>query len=58
MWYNAYPAKVFMGDTGSLTIGGNHCNIGHCITERIIDTHSLRNILNGEPVCRFAGGLF
>ena len=22
MWYNAYPAQVFMGDTGSLTIGG------------------------------------
>jgi phospho-N-acetylmuramoyl-pentapeptide-transferase len=22
LWYNAFPAKVFMGDTGSLTIGG------------------------------------
>ncbi len=22
LWYNAYPAKVFMGDTGSLTLGG------------------------------------
>lgn len=22
LWFNAYPAKVFMGDTGSLTIGG------------------------------------
>lgn len=22
MWYNAYPAQVFMGDTGSLTLGG------------------------------------
>lgn len=22
LWHNAYPAKVFMGDTGSLTIGG------------------------------------
>ena len=22
LWYNAYPAKVFMGDTGSLSIGG------------------------------------
>jgi phospho-N-acetylmuramoyl-pentapeptide-transferase len=22
LWYNAYPAKVFMGDTGSLAIGG------------------------------------
>lgn len=22
LWYNSYPAEVFMGDTGSLTIGG------------------------------------
>ncbi|WP_185877567.1 MraY family glycosyltransferase [Blattabacterium cuenoti] len=22
LWYNIYPAKIFMGDTGSLTIGG------------------------------------
>ena len=22
LWYNAYPAQVFMGDTGSLSIGG------------------------------------
>lgn len=22
LWFNSYPAKVFMGDTGSLTIGG------------------------------------
>lgn len=23
LWYNAYPAQVFMGDTGSLMIGGS-----------------------------------
>ena len=22
LWYNSYPAQVFMGDTGSLTVGG------------------------------------
>ena len=22
LWYNAYPAQIFMGDTGSMTIGG------------------------------------
>jgi phospho-N-acetylmuramoyl-pentapeptide-transferase len=22
LWYNTFPAQVFMGDTGSLTIGG------------------------------------
>jgi len=27
LWYNCYPAQVFMGDTGSLTLGGI---IGEC----------------------------
>ena len=22
LWYNTYPAQIFMGDTGSLTVGG------------------------------------
>jgi len=22
LWYNSYPAQVFMGDTGSLMLGG------------------------------------
>lgn len=22
LWYNSYPAQIFMGDTGSLTLGG------------------------------------
>ena len=22
MWYNSYPAQIFMGDTGSLALGG------------------------------------
>jgi phospho-N-acetylmuramoyl-pentapeptide-transferase len=22
LWFNSYPAQVFMGDTGSLTLGG------------------------------------
>jgi phospho-N-acetylmuramoyl-pentapeptide-transferase len=22
LWYNTYPAQIFMGDTGSLTLGG------------------------------------
>jgi phospho-N-acetylmuramoyl-pentapeptide-transferase len=22
LWYNSYPAQVFMGDTGSLSLGG------------------------------------
>ena len=22
LWYNSYPAQIFMGDTGSLALGG------------------------------------
>ena len=24
LWYNAFPAEVFMGDTGSMALGGAH----------------------------------
>jgi phospho-N-acetylmuramoyl-pentapeptide-transferase len=29
LWYNAYPAQVFMGDTGSLGAGRHHRHAGH-----------------------------
>ena len=31
LWYNAFPAQVFMGDTGSLTIGGIIAVFDHII---------------------------
>ena len=42
LWYNAFPAQVFMGDTGSLTIGGI---IGACAV--IIHKELLLPILCG-----------
>lgn len=27
LWYNAYPARLFMGDTGSLAIGATLCTV-------------------------------
>ena len=42
LWYNAYPAQMFMGDTGSLTIGGI---IGVCAV--IIHKELLAPILCG-----------
>ena len=44
LWYNCYPAQVFMGDTGSLAIGG------------IIAVFA-RNLLRREPVGHFSGRL-
>ncbi len=31
LWYNSYPAQVFMGDTGSLSIGGIIAVLALCI---------------------------
>jgi phospho-N-acetylmuramoyl-pentapeptide-transferase len=44
LWYNAPPAKIFMGDTGSLALGGSLGAIG------IITKH--------EIVLAITGGLF
>ena len=44
MWFNAPPAKIFMGDTGSLSLGGSLGAVG------IITKH--------EIVLAITGGLF
>ena len=44
LWYNAPPAKIFMGDTGSLSLGGSLGAVG------IITKH--------EIVLAITGGLF
>jgi phospho-N-acetylmuramoyl-pentapeptide-transferase len=44
LWYNAPPAKIFMGDTGSLSLGGSLGAIG------IVSKH--------EIVLAIVGGLF
>lgn len=44
LWYNAYPAQVFMGDTGSLSLGG------------IIGVSSL--LLKREALLAIVGGVF
>lgn len=36
LWYNAYPAQIFMGDTGSLTIGGLIAIIAICIRKELL----------------------
>lgn len=44
LWYNGYPAQVFMGDTGSLALGG------------ILGVSSV--LLRREAVLAIAGGIF
>lgn len=36
LWYNAYPAQVFMGDTGSLAIGGIIATLAICIRKELL----------------------
>jgi phospho-N-acetylmuramoyl-pentapeptide-transferase len=36
LWYNAYPASVFMGDTGSLMLGGVIATIAIMIRKELL----------------------
>lgn len=36
LWYNAYPAQVFMGDTGSLAIGGIIASLAVVIRKELL----------------------
>ncbi|MDP0490649.1 MAG: phospho-N-acetylmuramoyl-pentapeptide-transferase [Verrucomicrobiota bacterium JB023] len=36
LWFNAYPAKVFMGDTGSLAIGGCIGTTAICVRQELL----------------------
>lgn len=36
LWYNSYPAQVFMGDTGSLTLGGLIAVIALCVRKEFL----------------------
>ena len=36
LWYNAYPAQVFMGDTGSLALGGNIASLSIIVRKELL----------------------
>jgi phospho-N-acetylmuramoyl-pentapeptide-transferase len=36
LWYNSFPAQVFMGDTGSLTLGGIIAVLALCIRKELM----------------------
>ena len=45
LWFNAPPAKIFMGDTGSLSLGGSLGAIG------IITKHEIVLAITGWTFC-------
>jgi phospho-N-acetylmuramoyl-pentapeptide-transferase len=36
LWYNSFPAQIFMGDTGSLAIGGIIAVFALCIRKELL----------------------
>jgi phospho-N-acetylmuramoyl-pentapeptide-transferase len=36
LWFNAYPARVFMGDTGSLALGGAIGAVALCTKQELL----------------------
>ena len=36
LWFNAYPAEMFMGDTGSLFLGGALAAVALCVKQELI----------------------
>lgn len=56
--FNAHPAKVFMGDTGSLGIGGGHRGDCDRNQNRAAVHHHRRRVRHRNAVRRAAGGLF
>lgn len=36
LWYNFYPAQIFMGDTGSLTLGGILGTVAICLKQELL----------------------
>ncbi len=53
--FNANPAKVFMGDTGSLALGGAHCSCSNFIKTRIATCNHWRSIRNGNFIGYYSG---
>jgi phospho-N-acetylmuramoyl-pentapeptide-transferase len=36
LWFNAYPAEMFMGDTGSLFLGGAIATVALCVKQELL----------------------
>ena len=41
LWYNSFPAQIFMGDTGSLSIGGIIAVFALCIRKDLVESFSV-----------------
>jgi phospho-N-acetylmuramoyl-pentapeptide-transferase len=46
LWYNVFPARSFMGDTGSLTLGGIIAALAIIMRKELLDTHPVRGVFD------------
>ena len=58
LWYNSYPAQVFMGDTGSLAIGGIIAAFAIMIRKELLIPILCGLFLIESGICNYAGFLF
>ena len=56
LWYNAHPAELFMGDVGSLALGGAIGTVAVIIKQEILLLSIGGDIRDRSTLCHFAGG--
>ena len=57
LWYNTYPAQIFMGDTGSLTLGGIIAVIAILVRKELL-LPILCGIFSRKLICNYTSTYF
>ena len=57
LWWNAPPAKIFMGDTGSLALGGVLAGLAVCTKTQLLLVHPRRPVRDHHAVGDHPGRL-
>ena len=57
LWYNSYPAEIFMGDVGSLALGGALGTVAILIKQELLLPHRRRRVRARSAVRHHPGGV-
>ena len=58
LWYNAPPAKIFMGDTGSLSLGGSLGAVSIIAKHEIVLVNYRWFVCARNSLCYYSGNFF
>ena len=58
LWFNTYPAEIFMGDTGSLTLGAVISVIAIIVRKELLIPLIVWGLFYRNPIGDFASQLF